>query len=557
MSPTTITLLTIFAGVAVVLGSILLLRLHAFIALSLGALTVAALTPRASVESFHLKSASRYTLSADDVDRLADQDTAALPAKLLPPGESASFVVHRLNEETGQLEAVGTIRGERQVVDKTESAVVESPDFELQVGDLLVLGESVEQAGQLADSTIAARVTKAFGTTCAGIGLLIAMASIVGKCLLESGAADRIVRSSLNWMGEKRAPIAFVGSGFLLGVPVFFDTVFYLMIPLGKALHSRTGRNYLLYVLTIVCGATMAHSLVPPTPGPLLVASELNIDLGLMIMAGTVVGIITASAGCLFAVVVNRFCELPMRDTPDMTREQLAQIAQQPDDALPPLWLSLLPIVLPVVLIGGQTILKRSQLDLSPSVARLFETLGDKNIALIIAAVIGVVLVIRQKGIALKQLSELMQPALASAGVIILITAAGGAFGKVLQQTGVAALIRDLPSSGATGIVVLAFAITTAIRTAQGSATVAMITAVGILAGLADDLPFDTVYLALAIGCGSKPFAWMADSGFWVITRMSGMTEVEGLRYITPLSAVMGFSGLAVVVAGVNLWPHL
>ena len=116
------------------------------------------------------------------------------------------------------------------------------------------------------------------------------MASIIGSCLLKSGAADRIVRSMLRLLGEKQAPFSFLGSGFLLGIPVFFDTVFYLMIPLGKAMCMRVGKNYLLYILAIVTGAAMAHSLVPPTPGPLFVANELGVDLGVMILAGCVVG---------------------------------------------------------------------------------------------------------------------------------------------------------------------------------------------------------------------------------------------------------------------------
>ena len=142
--------------------------------------------------------------------------------------------------------------------------------------------------------------------------------------------------------------------------------------------------------------------------------------------------------------------------------------------------------------------------------------------------------------------------------MIILITAAGGAFGAVLRQTGVASLIREFPETSPAMLCTLAFLITTAIRTAQGSASVAMITAAGILSGVArdSDLGFHPVYLALAIGCGSKPVAWMNDSGFWVITRMSGMTEAEGLKYITPMTTTMGVVGLLVTLCGLTLWPN-
>ena len=129
-------------------------------------------------------------------------------------------------------------------------------------------GKTAEEAGELAEKNVGSRVAEGFGRTSAKIGILIAMAAIIGNCLMESGGALRIVRSFLNLMGEKRAPEAMAGSSFLLGIPVFFDTLFYLMIPLARALAVQTKKNYVLYVLAIVAGGAMTHSLVPPTPGP-------------------------------------------------------------------------------------------------------------------------------------------------------------------------------------------------------------------------------------------------------------------------------------------------
>ena len=148
---------------------------------------------------------------------------------------------------------------------------------------------------------------------------------------------------------------------------------------------------------------------------------------------------------------------------------------------------------------------------------------------------------------------------LASGGNIILITAAGGAFGAMLRQAGIGEAVGAL-AQGVPGLMLLllAFVVTASIRTLQGSATVAMITAVSIFSGLATggSLGFHPVYLGLAIGCGSKPFAWMNDSGFWVITRMSGMTEQEGLKFVTPMSLIMGVVGLGMVLLGVTLFPN-
>ncbi len=407
--------------------------------------------------------------------------------------------------------------------------------------------------------TVGERVADSFGSTCGKIGILIAMAAIIGKCLLDSGAADKIVRSALKLFGERGAPAAFVSSGFLLGIPVFFDTVFYLMIPLGKALRMRTGHNYLLYVLTIVCGATMAHSLVPPTPGPLFVAEALGVDIGLMIMFGCIVGLFSSGTGLIYALMMNRRYDLPLRESPDFSLSDLDELVQRDESELPPLWVSLLPILLPVILIAGYTILKNYSGYFSATFMQVAETLGNKNIALVISAAIAIVTLVWQKKTSREALARSIQAALASGGVIILITAGGGAFGKAMQQTGVASLIEDLPRGSMFFTLGLAFLVTTAIRTAQGSATVAMITSVGILAGIAspEQLGFHPVYLALAIGCGSKPLAWMNDSGFWVICKMSGMTETEGLKYITPMSAAMGIVGLAATMVLAWLFPMI
>ena len=574
MMSTWATLGILAAGMTVVIGGILVLRLHAFLALIFGALLVSALTPDAAVVDHAVKSSSfrivdakayRAFESADGQAVADDVLTGKILAKLGPKqstsqGREVILVESPEPEDPRRFRVREIIRGRPQgASERVDKLAVLAPSQSAgqtpEPGDLVIHPAALNSAKSLGSANIGERVADGFGKTCANIGILIAMASIIGKCLLDSGAADRIVRTALGWFGERGAPLAFLFSGFLLGIPVFFDTVFYLMIPLGKALQMQTKRNYLLYVLSIVAGATMAHSLVPPTPGPLLVAEQLGIDMGVMILGGTIVGIITATFGYLFASFANRIWELPLRESPDFSLADLEAVAQRDINELPPFWLSLTPILLPVVLIGGYTILE----PMLPAGAwqRTAATLGDKNIALVLSGIIAMLMLIRQKRSGWKELADSMQGALASGGVIILITAAGGAFGTVLQQTGVSGLIGQLSTTEPMLVVLLAFGITTAIRTAQGSATVAMITAVGILGGLSADLTFHPVYLALAIGCGSKPIAWMNDSGFWVITKMSGMTESEGLKYITPMTAGMGIVGLIVTLVGVKLFPLL
>lgn len=554
------TLGILLVAVVIVVGGVLILRLHAFLALLLGALAVAALTSPSAIEREALQR-DRLRIERIDategvvlLDPRGQWMRVGLPLFLLRPTTEGLA-------EVAELEIVEIIEDSSERSSRRVVARIQQPSAETSFArdDLVVTASARREAEVAARRGAAQRVASAFGATCGNIGILIAMAAIIGKCLLDSGAADRVVRGGLKLLGERGAPLAFLWSGFLLGIPVFFDTLFYLMIPLGKALGMRTGRNYLLYVLTIVAGGTMAHSLVPPTPGPLFVAEALGVDLGVMILAGCLVGSVTAGCGYLFALALNRRFTLPLRPSPDLSLEELEAIAARTDDQLPPLGLAVLPILLPVLLIGGETILgaPRFASNMPAAIRPIISALGDKNIALILSAAVAMAMLAWQKRARLRELAGAVQAALASGGVIILITAAGGAFGAMLQGTGVASLVRALPNVSPPLVVLLAFCITAAVRTAQGSATVAMITAVGILSGLtaSGDLGFHPVYLALAIGCGSKPITWMNDSGFWVIGRMSGMTEAETLKYVTPMVATMGLVGLVVLMIGVTFFP--
>ena len=497
-------LIILLIGMAVVIGGVLWLRLHAFVALIGGALVVGSLaTPDAIEQSVMHDSRIKKELHRQAVNRLGKDDS------------NLTDLVQELQKT---------------------------------------------QAKHTAAQSVISRVTGAFGLACGSLGILIAMAAIIGKCLLESGGAERIIRSALGLLGEKRAPLAFTGSGFLLGTPVFFDTVFYLMIPLGKALAMRFRENYGLYIMTIVAGATMAHSLVPPTPGPLFVAVQLDVDLGLMILMGLVVGSVACATGYVYAKFVNGHDKwrVPLRDSADLPLAKLEEIAQRDNKSLPPLGLSLLPVLLPIVLIAGNTILQKLIADPPVGLANFLGLVGDKNIALIISAAVALGLLAMQKRGDKQALFDSVQSALASGGVVILITAAGASFGAMLQQTNIAARIGGLAADfEITGLLVLplAFFVTAVVRTAQGSATVSMITSVGIFAGMAATLPFHPVYLAMAIGCGSKPFPWMNDSGFWVINRMSGMTIGETIRSVSFLMTVMAIDGLVAVMLLAWLFP--
>ncbi|MDF1711427.1 MAG: SLC13 family permease [Akkermansiaceae bacterium] len=376
------------------------------------------------------------------------------------------------------------------------------------------------------------RVAEGFGTGCRKIGILIALAAIIGQCLLASGAAERIVRGLLSLFGVKRAPMAFLGSGFVLGIPVFFDTVFYLMLPLVRAFSRTNPKVYLLALLSVVAGASMAHSLVPPTPGPLLVAARLEVSLGVLIPAGLILGVVTISVGYGYARWANANFGITYREI------EAPEIKSEEKKELPGLGWSLMPILSPLVLISLRTFL-----EMRDGLPAWLEVVSGKNVAMALGA--GMAMVQATKYCELK---TVINEALSSGGVIILITAAGAAFGAVLKDTGIGAELSGMVGSGG-GVLLLAFVLTALVRFAQGSATVAMITAVGIVAPMVLDaeLGFHAVYVALAIGCGSKPLPWMNDSGFWIVSKMSGMNEVETLKTFSVMLSLMGLVGFAVV----------
>jgi GntP family gluconate:H+ symporter len=266
-----------------------------------------------------------------------------------------------------------------------------------------------------------------------------------------------------------------------------------------------------------------------------------------MIVGGIVVGAVASTWGYLFALWANRRWDIPPRPAVGVSREELEQIAARDESTLPPLWLSLLPIVIPVLLIAIGAIVRSMHANPAAVSTRVAQTLGEKNVALAIAAAVGLVIVRARKG-SLAAVGE----ALGGAGAMVLIISAGGAFGAMLRQTDVAATIKDHLPATKLALLPLAFALATAVRTAQGSAIVSMVTAAGIVAPIAAaataaggrGLGFHPVYLALAIGCGSKPVMWMNDAGFWIIGRMSGFSEGETLKTATVMMALMGVVGL-------------
>ncbi len=432
-------------------------------------------------------------------------------------------------------------------------------------------------------------VSAGFGATATGVGLVIALAAIIGMCLLESGAADRIVRTFIHTFGEKRAGWALLTSGFVLSIPVFFDTMFFLVIPLARMLAIRTGKNYLFFVMCIGAGGAITHSIVPPTPGPLLVGNELNLNLGTIIVAGVLFGIPPAIIAMWFAKWVDKRGPIPVRETAGAPLADMKAAIDKKEDELPSFLASIMPILLPVILLGAfsfvdmveetgkrgegaihTAVVERisngftgTEMEKSVAIKKAFEAeldkpqnhtqvhavlkfLGDKVIALGLGAFLSVLLYMKQAKLSVQKVGDKFGGPLETAGVIILITSAGGAFGKMIKQTGIADVMQHYGQEYNLNYIVLAWVVTALVRIAQGSATVSMITGVGLMSGLLQtvDLPYHVVYIYLAIGFGSITCSWMNDSGFWIVGRLSGFTERETLRTWTPMLTIIAVVGL-------------
>ncbi len=515
-------------GVAVVLISILFLRLHALIALLLGTLVILALTPlEVRIENASRK--ARHTVLEVDGQQLT-------VGTLVPAG---SFYVW---PQDGTIDTSKVV--EIKVADKVDAQKVwyewsSSNNLSLRQSDFLVPASIVDQARSKPLQNIGSDLTNGFTESFRKLGIPVTMAAIVGVCLIESGAALRLVTGIASLFGTRGTAPALTVSGFLLGVPVFFENVFYLLLPLAKAIGRTQPAFYLTAVMAIIVGATMAHSLVPPTPGPLLVCKELNVSISAMMVGGFIVGGIASSCGFVYGLFCRHWISLSpeQTDAPEDLQVASSDVAKKPRI---PLILAILPIAI-------------------PALAFATSSFAEANPGLVfLGAAIFSILLMRFYSEKTNH-SQPIAKGLADAGIIVLITSAGGAFGSSLQQLQLADAIAANFNGFQTpwGLLISAWFLTAIIRAAQGSATVAMITTAGIVSPVMNtiELPYHPVYLALAIGCGSKPFPWLNDSGFWQVSTMTGMNVSQTLKTFSAALTIMGTIGFFITLLGAWLFP--
>ena len=393
-------------------------------------------------------------------------------------------------------------------------------------------------------------ISEGFGGVMGSVGLLILLGVILGTFLEKTGGAMVIAEKVLKWVGEKSVNLSLMMSSWLLSVPVFGDSTIIMMNPIAKSLSARSTLSYAATIVAVSLGAMASHSLVPPTPGPIATAGILGADLGQVIFYGGIVSLITLIP--LYIFVQKWVTKIPLRPFIVADEKQIKK------EDRPSFTASLLPILIPLTLIILASIANYPSKPLGEgALIKLILFLGTPVIALLIGAVLSFTL---PKKFDRKLLSSTgwIGDSILLAAPVILITGAGAVFGKMLQNSGVGDLVTSSMSDANWGIF-LPFLIAFGLKTAQGSTTVAMITTASIIAPIMGPLGLDTeamkVFTTVAIGAGALAISHANDSGFWVVTQLSGMTTKQGNlshsigTIIAGVTAILAVYVLSLVIA--------
>ena len=395
-------------------------------------------------------------------------------------------------------------------------------------------------------------INSGFGSLMTGIGFPIGFGIMMGQILEDSGAAESLAKSILKAFPGKKAPWALGLTAFLLSIPVFFDVTFVILIPLGIAVAKETKRPLAYFAGAIAIGGVSSQTFVPPTPNPLAAATILNFDLSYIIIAGTIVG--------LAAAVFSMFVWFRMLDRPgfwDPNKDETglldmdAAVVHRVD--LPSPWAAVIPICLPVlaILIGSfWPVVTGSD---APVVIQF---ISQKTIAILLGLLAAYAILLKRMGWG--GLNDSVSKSLKQAGVVLLITGAGGAFGAVIQATNIGeVLIAGLTEGQSSTMLILCltFGIGVLFRVAQGSGTVASITAMTIMASVAPSAGCHPVYIALAALAGGNFIGHVNDSGFWVVTNLSGASVTGGLKTYTWNTITLAGMAFILSLVGATVLP--
>jgi GntP family gluconate:H+ symporter len=400
--------------------------------------------------------------------------------------------------------------------------------------------------GKMSLEQIVEAVNAGFGGTIGYIGIVILAGAVIGTFLEKSGGAYKLAESTLMLVGNKNVPLAMGIIGYIVSIPVFCDSAFVILCPLGRALSRKVKISLAASAIALSLGLYATHTMVPPTPGPVAAAGLLEADLGLVILWGALVSIIALGAGWLFAIkfaskiYINPDSESPEQDSQELTTEAPSALK------------SVVPIFLPIVLIIARSVGDFPSHPFGEGDAMaVIGFLGQPVVALLVGVFFALLL---PKKITTEMLSASgwVGQAVVAAATIIIITGCGGAFGRVLQNSGIADVVKGYLGESAGLSIWLPFIIAAALKTAQGSSTVAIITTAGIVAPLLGTLglesPTARALAVVAIGAGSMVVSHANDSYFWVVTGLSKMSVKQGYKLQTLGTLVEGGT------AAVTLW---
>lgn len=389
--------------------------------------------------------------------------------------------------------------------------------------------------------TAIASYTTGFGATAAGVGILIALGAMFGKLLADSGGADQIVDTIIGRSSPRALPWAMAVVGAIIGLPMFFEIGLVLLMPVIYLVARRSGQSLVTIGIPALAGLSAMHGLVPPHPGPLTAIDYLHADLGTTLALGVAVAIPTVIiAGPVFGLV-GRYVDVPVPHRFEGKADE--EYATRPSFAI-----TIASVLLPVVLMMGKALADIFIDDATDPLRRTLDVLGTPLIALGIAVVVAMFTLGGQMG--RDGVSKSLESSLPGVAGILLIVAAGGGFKQSLVDTGIGTIVAERVADSNISVLVLAWFVAVLIRLATGSATVATVTASGLLAPLTAQLSNGEVSLmVLAIGAGSVFFSHVNDAGFWLVKEYFGMSVGQTLKTWSAMETLLSVCGLVFVMA--------
>lgn len=406
---------------------------------------------------------------------------------------------------------------------------------------LLLAAYAVGLVAGLPAADVISAITSGFGGTLSSIGIVIAAGTIIGFILERNGGAKVMAETVLKVLGEARSALAMAVTGAVVSIPVFCDSGFVILSPLNRSLAARAGKSMALYAVALSMGLYSTHVFVPPTPGPIAAAGTLGADLGLVILMGLVVSIPTVAVTYWYATYMGKriYIEPP--------KAAAGEEVEEPEHR-PSVVAAFAPILVPVILIALKSVADYPSHPMGTGfIAKFFSFMGNPVTALLLGVFLAFWATGRWDE---KVIRDWVDTGLRSAGNIILITGAGGALGKVLQTTPIADYLGTSLSTFSLGIF-LPFVISAALKTAQGSSTVAMITTSAIVLPILPSMGLATglgpVLATLAVGAGSMTVSHANDSYFWVVSQFSGMNVAQAYKLQTVASGIAGVVGIITI----------